>query len=70
MQKNSCLVVFTPKQPQNYNNRKRFFVTLNTLQQYIGSGNAESVLFGFNSARTDKCTFKFRKYGKIEIYVK
>lgn len=68
--KNSCLVVFSPKIKELFNNRKRFFVTINTLDKYIGSHNAHIVRSKLTILQADKGTFKFRSVGKIEIYQK
>ena len=70
MNKNSCYVVFSPKNPADFENRKRFLVTLNTLRNYIGSSNAQAIAVRSSICLTDKCTFRLRKLGKIEIYFK
>lgn len=50
--------------------RKRFLVSANQLSEYITEKNAKTVILATEKMKTDKMTIKFRKYGKIEIYVK
>jgi hypothetical protein len=49
---------------------KTFFVGAGQLYKYITDKNAETVIKATEKMKTDKKTIKFRKYGKIEIYVK
>lgn len=63
------LFVFTPKEKTLYVN-KRFLISINQLEKYIGSHNATVVLNRFEKCKQDKCTIKLRKHGKIEIYQK
>jgi len=51
-------------------NSKRFLVGAGMLKYYLGIKNAETVLKSAQNMKTDKSVIKFRKYGKIEIYVK
>lgn len=51
-------------------NRERFLVGAGQLKNYIGAENAETVLKTAQNLKKDKTTVKFRKCGKIEIYVK
>jgi len=51
-------------------NDKRFLVGAGQIKKYITEKNAETVLKEAEKMKTDKKTFKFRKYGKIDIYVK
>ena len=62
-------IVYTPKNKEQYN-YKRFFVSPYQLSSYIGFCNANKVVRTALSMRVDKSTLKFRKYGKIEIYLK
>lgn len=71
--------VFTPKSAdiQNplSNNKEiekisRFLIGAGQIQHYIGIANANKVITAALNSKTDKVTLKFRKYGKIEIYVK
>jgi|GEM_PF-2658926 len=49
----------------------RFLIGAGQLSNYLGTEkNAETVLKTAEKMKTDKTTVKFRKYGKIEIYVK
>lgn len=64
--------VFTPKntddlfKPTNY----RFLIGAGQIQHYIGIANANKAILTALNSKTDKVTLKFRKYGKIDIYVK
>lgn len=71
--------VFTPKDEikrhinpkYDIRNSKRFLIGAGQLSTYLGTEkNAETVLKTAEKMKTDKSTVKFRKYGKIEIYVK
>lgn len=64
-----AFIVFTPKLPTSYNN-KRFLISANRLSFYITNNNANKVLQAIKNSQTDKTTLKFRKYGKIDIYLK
>lgn len=48
----------------------RFLVGAGRLAHYITEKNAETVLKSALKMKTDKLSCKFRKYGKIDIYVK
>lgn len=61
-------IVFTPK--ENIYNYPRFLVSINTLSKYITEKNANKVIESTKKLKTNKTTLKFRKYGKIEIYLK
>ena len=50
--------------------RDRFLIGGGQIQHYIGIANANKVILAALNSKTDKVTVKFRKYGKIEIYVK
>lgn len=63
------LVVFTPKGQQKYK-FKRFLISYNRLEYYIGKNNANTARLRRENSKADKTTIKFRKYGKIEIYEK
>lgn len=71
--------VFTPKEdvygfnPAMYGEetlKYRFLIGAGQIQHYIGIANANKVILAALNSKTDKVTVKFRKYGKIEIYVK
>lgn len=49
---------------------ERFLVGAGKIGYYITPKNAETVLKCAEKMKTDKYTCKFRKYGKIDIYVK
>lgn len=66
----SVRCVFSPKTPENFNGRKRFIISVDKLSSYITENNALTALNQFKKCKSDKCTIKFRKYGKIEIYSK
>lgn len=65
-----CLIVFQPKDKTNYANRRRFLVSLYTLSNYIGVSNATVVRSKYECMTVDKSTILFRKYGRIDIYLK
>lgn len=48
----------------------RFLVGAGSIAKYVTEKNAKSVLKAAINMKTDKTTLKFRKWGKIEIYVK
>lgn len=50
--------------------KRRFLVSYRQLYRYITETNANKALQAAKNLRTNKCTLKFRKYGKIEIYLK
>ena len=61
--------VFSPKIKGVYKS-KRFYVGGGSLSLYISPSNAYIVQKRCLSMKTDKHTLKFRKFGKIDIYVK
>ncbi len=61
--------VYSPKNVQN-NKRNRFLIGGGSIASYIGTINALTVQKSALNSKTDKVTLKFRRYGKIEIYVK
>lgn len=63
------LVVFTPKEQSKYN-FKRFLISYNRLEFYIGENNANVARLKYRKSKSDKTTVKFRKYGRIEFYEK
>lgn len=63
------LVVFTPKEQSKYN-FKRFLISYNRLEFYIGENNANVARLKYKKSKADKTTVKFRKYGRIEFYEK
>lgn len=62
--------VYQPKQIELFQKSKRFLVDGGSISKYIGTENANKVILTALNSKTDKVTLKFRKYGKIEIYVK
>lgn len=63
---NDFLIVFSPKDKKP---NRRFLVSVNQLEKYIDK-NANKVRKSIKNQTLNKSTFKFRKYGKIEIYLK
>ena len=61
--------VFTPKL-NIYNGKTRFLIGAGSLGLYLGDTNANNVEKSALKSKTDKVTLKFRKVGKLEIYVK
>ena len=51
-------------------NSKRFLISANSLSFYLGFQNENKVILATEKMKTYKKTIKFRKYGKIEIYLK
>lgn len=66
---NEAFFVYTPKPNLGLRN-KRFLVSANRLSNYITDNNANKALQAFKNMQTNKTTLKFRKFGKIEIYLK
>lgn len=62
-------IVYTPKNCTKYK-YKRFFVLAYQLSNYISQENVNKCVLKALSMQTDKITLRFRKYGKIEIYLK
>lgn len=50
--------------------KRRFLVSPVQLHRYISTSNANKALQAAQNLITNKCTLKFRKYGKIDIYLK
>lgn len=65
---NDVLICFEPKQPKD--KRKRFLISVNTLKNYITEKNANKALESIKNQKVNKTTIKFRKYGKLDIYLK
>ena len=61
--------VFTPKIKGIYKSN-RFYIGGGSIAKYVTAPNAETVQKTALNMKTDKVSLKFRKYGKIEIYVK
>lgn len=49
---------------------KRFLISHRQLSKYIGLNNANKALCQAQIQKVNKTTLKFRKFGKIEIYLK
>lgn len=62
--------VFRPKNSENFNGRKAFGVSANTLAQYIGEDNASKLLEKVWNMLEDKGRFKYRVQGTIYAYTK
>lgn len=65
--KSDFLIVFEPKDRKP---NRRFLVSPNTLPNYITKSNANKVICEAKNLKENKRTLKFRKYGKIDIYLK
>jgi hypothetical protein len=63
-------IVFSPKNRELFEGKRRFAISVNKLASYIGSKNAETCQSAHFRNKTNKCTCRFRKCGKIEIYDK
>ena len=60
------LIVFSPKTKKP---NRRFLVSINQLKKYIGKNDIK-VIKAVQNLTTNKTTLRFRKFGKIEIYLK
>lgn len=63
------LIVYSPRLHKAFPN-KRFLVSPNQLTKYVGIQNANKAILKAQNLKTNKCTLKFRSYGKLEIYLK
>lgn len=63
-------VVFEPKNPENFNNRRRFAISPNQLEKYVGFHNANTALLKAFAMKTDSIRVKLRKCGTIDFYLK
>jgi hypothetical protein len=63
-------IVFQPKNPAEFNNRRRFAVGANSLQDYVGEYNANQAISRAFASSGDKSTVRLRKFGKLDFYVK
>lgn len=50
--------------------KKRFLVSVNTLDLYIGPHNANTAFLKASKLKTDKLRLKFRSFGIVDIYLK
>lgn len=64
------IVVFQPKQPELYSNKRRFAIGGKSLAKYIGEYNAEVALERAWNAGEDKYRVKLRKHGIVDFYTK
>lgn len=67
--KTDFLIVYSPRLHKAFR-YKRFLVSPNQLMKYVGLQNANKALLKAQNLKTNKCTLKFRSYGKLEIYLK
>lgn len=63
-------ITFQPKDPQQFEGRRRFSVGAHSLHKYIGSKNAASALATAMESTGDKIRIKFRKMGWVDFYSK
>ncbi len=57
-------VVFQPNDADTHGGRKRFLVSANSLQNYVGSKNAFKAILRAFSSREYKYTVRLRKFEK------
>lgn len=69
MQNSDFRIVFQPKDPALYGKR-RFAVGTKSLHKYIGLENAHNAFVRVLNSKTDKCTIRLRKFGRIDFYNK
>lgn len=62
-------IVFQPKNPEIYGKR-RFCVGAYSLHKYIGVKNSNTAIISALKSKEQRYTKKFRKYGRIDFYVK
>lgn len=62
-------IVFQPKDSELYGKR-RFAVGVKSLHKYVGLENAHNAFVRALNSKTDKCTVKLRKFGRIDFYCK
>lgn len=63
-------IVFQPKD-RRYKKRKKFLISVNQLECYLGKRNAETLIKMMKQSLEPKFQVeKFRKYGKLWIYGK
>jgi hypothetical protein len=62
--------VFTPKEPSLFGGKERFAISPNRLEVYIGEENAKNLTVKALESKAQKSTFKFRKHGMVQIYIK
>lgn len=71
---NHFIIIFKPKRPELFNNRKRFGVGAGSLAKYIGDDNAKKLLNKIGTFVGDdaveKYVLKYRKMGTIILYAK
>lgn len=60
----------TPLGKKHLRKLERKLISFAQLSKYITEKNENKVILATQKMKTDKKTIKFRKYGKIEIYVK
>lgn len=63
-------IVYQPNPAYVLSHSRRFLVSANTLERYIGKANAETVLEIAAELTEDKHRKRFRKYGIVDIYLK
>lgn len=63
-------IVFQPKDPGNFGDKRRFAVGAYSLGKYVGEMNAKTALSRALKSKDDKCTVRLRKHGRIDFYTK
>lgn len=61
-------VVFQPKNPALFENKRRFAIGTGSIAKYIGEDNAKVVHRRVESSKEDSTHCLFRKWGKISVY--
>lgn len=66
-------IVFQPKVPSDFGNRRRFGIGVKSLANYIGESNAESVI---NRIKKHECVstdgvirVRLRNTGRVDVYL-
>lgn len=62
-------IVFQPKDPEKFGKR-RFAIGGQSLKKYIGEKNANKAITKAFESKADKVSLRFRKFGRIDFYLK
>lgn len=63
-------IVFQPKNPEDFNGKRRFAIGAGKLAEYLGEKNAETAIERALNTLDDKIRVKFRNTGWVDFYVK
>lgn len=63
-------IVFQPKNPDDFQGRRRFLIGAYSLHKYLGEKNAEVAISKALMNKNDRYTKLFRTKGRIDFYNK